>query len=202
MKEDKKNWKTLAELLAGHEGEKFYCTLYGEVELVSINTRQSCGYPITVSDKFGRRHSFCKDGKYDLLDECSECVLFPSKENRDWNVWGGGNDMDPVGCGNWKSLTFDELLDRKGNGTQFGRRLARARAKFLIDEWYGGSDGCKDDEGYSLRLEGGEVVISAFPVPADPLRFRDLRMASLFISRAENISLAREALGWQAKQNE
>lgn len=61
---------------------KLYSPLYGEVTLTNIKCHSN--YPIIVTDKFGSSHSFTVEGKYKDIGE-GECVLFPSKECRDWN---------------------------------------------------------------------------------------------------------------------
>lgn len=62
------------------KGTKLYSTVFGEVELDSIDVVSS--HPICVVFPSGD-DSFTKDGK--MFDGCDgECVLFPSKEQRDW----------------------------------------------------------------------------------------------------------------------
>ena len=63
------------------KGTKLYSTVFGEVELDSIDVVSS--HPICVVFPCGD-DSFTKDGK--MFDGCDgECVLFPSKEQRDWS---------------------------------------------------------------------------------------------------------------------
>ena len=63
------------------KGTKLYSTVFGEVELDSIDVVSS--HPICVVFPSGD-DSFTKDGK--MFDGCDgECVLFPSKEQRDWS---------------------------------------------------------------------------------------------------------------------
>lgn len=63
------------------KGTKLYSTVFGEVELDSIDVVSS--HPICVVFPRGD-DSFTKDGK--MFDGCDgECVLFPSKEQRDWS---------------------------------------------------------------------------------------------------------------------
>ena len=60
---------------------KLYSTVFGEVELDSIDVVSS--HPICVVFPSGD-DSFTKDGK--MFDGCDgECLLFPSKEQRDWS---------------------------------------------------------------------------------------------------------------------
>lgn len=79
----------LTQLLKGHEGEKFYCTMFGEVPFVCIIPNpKPFERPIKV-DAF----QLTSDGKYGLD---GECILFPSRAlyeqyplepQRAWAVW-------------------------------------------------------------------------------------------------------------------
>ena len=64
------------------EGFKLYSTTLGDVSLKEINSSE---YPIVVSTKdYSSAESFTKNGKL-LKDYNGECILFPSKDQRDWN---------------------------------------------------------------------------------------------------------------------
>lgn len=63
------------------KGTQLYSTVLGEVEFEEIGI--SPNYPIVVS-RSGGFEKFTKDGM--LYCSCDgECVLFPSREQRDWN---------------------------------------------------------------------------------------------------------------------
>lgn len=65
------------------EGTKLYCTLLGEVEFVCIE--DDCEVTqIVVCDKYTDEYKFTKEGKY-YNEEDGECLLFPSKDQRDWS---------------------------------------------------------------------------------------------------------------------
>ena len=64
------------------EGTELYTLIYGTVKLVRVKKNDEL-FPITVKMLNGQELSFTKDGKYSLVSE-GECILFPSKENRDW----------------------------------------------------------------------------------------------------------------------
>ena len=67
------------------EGDKFYSPVYGEVEFL-----QCCkGYefPIRVLDAKGIWHMFSPEGYIYSKFHDSECVLFPSANQRDWNQY-------------------------------------------------------------------------------------------------------------------
>lgn len=68
------------------KGTKVYSPMLGEMEFIEIYPNSS--YPIIAESK---RHRctpdfFTKEGKY--IDDCdAECMLFPSKDNRDWSTF-------------------------------------------------------------------------------------------------------------------
>lgn len=77
----------LTEILKGCEHNKsivMYSPLFGKCNLVSIRNPKDTSYPIIV-DTYAGVCKFTKDGKYycDAID--SECILFPSKDQRDWS---------------------------------------------------------------------------------------------------------------------
>lgn len=86
------------------KGTKLYSTVFGEVEIDSIDIVSS--HPICVVFPSGD-DSFTKDGK--MFDGCDgECVLFPSREQRDWSKFKPSKPkFDP------KTLQpFDKVLVR------------------------------------------------------------------------------------------
>ena len=95
-------------------GTKLYSPLCGEVVLNSVD-EYCIDYPIEVNCDIGQL-TFTRDGRlYDELPD-SECVLFPSKDQRDWSKftapWYKKDKFDP------KTLKpFDKIiacLDEQG----------------------------------------------------------------------------------------
>ena len=71
------------------EGTKLYSTVLGEVELCAIEYNNT--YPILVKDNIGNACSLTPNGKFvEKFD--SECVLFPSKDQRDWSKFNPKNE--------------------------------------------------------------------------------------------------------------
>ena len=64
------------------EGTKLYSTIYGDVEFVKVSNHLE--YPIEVKRRYYSIVSFTNDGRL-LAGYNGECVLFPSKEQRDWS---------------------------------------------------------------------------------------------------------------------
>lgn len=89
------------------KGTKLYSPLFGEVELVRIDMENHRFSIIVKVSEYGIPYSvvtFTAEGKwYDA--EQSECLLFPSKDNRDWNKFNlSVNTLKP----------FDKVLVRDG----------------------------------------------------------------------------------------
>lgn len=95
-------------------GLKLYSTIHGEVEFELIDDKED--YPIITSKSMNpytlsfNVQSFTKEGRY-YLYENGECVLFPSKNQRNWSKftapWYKVKKFDP------KTLQpFDKVLVR------------------------------------------------------------------------------------------
>jgi hypothetical protein len=65
------------------KGTKLYSPLVGEVRFDRIN--KTFINPIDTIDEEGDRINFTQQGTFFL--SAGECLLFPSKDQRDWNVW-------------------------------------------------------------------------------------------------------------------
>ncbi len=64
---------------------KLYCTLFGDVKFVGVND-DNADYPINIRCPNGGVMGIAFNGRYcAILD--GECILFPSKENRDWSTF-------------------------------------------------------------------------------------------------------------------
>ena len=94
------------------KGTKLYSTIHGEVTLIAINDT-SQHYPINVMLNNKTVEIFTSEGK--LLNKCDgECILFPSKTQRDWSKFTAPcykkEKFDP------KTLQpFDKVLARNFN---------------------------------------------------------------------------------------
>ena len=103
---------------------KLYSPLYGDVYFQEID-KQNSEFPIKVlyvdSDGEFNCAWFNKIGRYYNLPN-TECMLFPSKENRDWSTWKNPNvkikHFDP------KTLKpFDKVLARYYDGDKWTATL-------------------------------------------------------------------------------
>lgn len=77
----------IAEILKNvPEGTKLYSTVFGDVELVEINNESEHSIKVKICSN-NRLAAFSKEGKVGTKYPDGECVLFPSKENKDWSTF-------------------------------------------------------------------------------------------------------------------
>ena len=93
-----------------HKGTKLYSSVFGEVEFDHI--ANSSKYPIVFRLKGREWYEFLtSEGKFDIEHD-GECVLFPSKEQRDWSKfkapWYQKDKFDPNTL-----QPFDKVLVRE-----------------------------------------------------------------------------------------
>lgn len=68
------------------KGTKLYSPVFGEVELAKVDDDED--YPITCITKNGVYRIFTSNGMIFCDYSDAECMLFPSKEQRDWSKFG------------------------------------------------------------------------------------------------------------------
>lgn len=92
-----KNLNLVEILKDAPKGTKLWSPFCGECELVAVEGNYT--YPILCKASDGKEINFTKLGKYyDVFFKNGECVLFPSKENRDWStfkVFEGHKHFEP-----------------------------------------------------------------------------------------------------------
>ena len=101
----------LAEILKDcPTGTKLYSPIFGDVELVkAFSQEEAANFHIVVKLSDGETAAFTKDGRM-FAGYDGECMLFPSKEERDWGKFKHGNSkFDP------RTLKpFDKVLVKTG----------------------------------------------------------------------------------------
>ena len=136
------------------KGTKLYSPLFGEVEFVRIEIGSII---VKVLDN-GIPYSnvaFSAGGKLNNIEQ-SECLLFPSKDNRDWNKFNlSVNTLKP----------FDKVLVRD----------------YINEKWIASIFGCYEDEVdadfpyvclngrycYCIPYEGNEYLLNTSKSPKD-----------------------------------
>ena len=105
------------------KGTKLYSTVHGEVSLISCNTILC--YPIVVRLSNNREESFTAKGK--LFIDCNngECVLLPSKDQRDWSKfsapWYKKSKFDPKTLQPFAKVLVRDNNDNKWECSLFSR---------------------------------------------------------------------------------
>lgn len=66
------------------KGTKLYSSVHGEVELEEVHLISRSDYPIEVRLSNNSLDSFTSDGRL-FAQYNGECMLFPSREQRDWS---------------------------------------------------------------------------------------------------------------------
>lgn len=65
------------------EGTKLYTTIWGEVTFIKVSENVCNLYPIIIYNECDHV-GLTKDSRYLINKQDSECILFPSKDQRDW----------------------------------------------------------------------------------------------------------------------
>lgn len=87
------------------KGMKLYSPIFGELELYCVKDDKE--YPITCITRKGSYELFTSEGRYFLDYSDAECMLFPSKDQRDWSKFGvGGKKIK------YQFKPFDRVLAR------------------------------------------------------------------------------------------
>nr|DAW17226.1 MAG TPA: hypothetical protein [Caudoviricetes sp.] len=94
------------------KGLKLYSSIHGEVELVCVN-EYSDRYPIYCKAKNGKDVTFTSDGRILLEYPDAECVLFPSKDQRDWSKFGVSDQQKTA------LYPFDKVLVRNNDDDEW-----------------------------------------------------------------------------------
>ena len=84
-----KNFDLVKILKNAPKGTKLWSPLCGECELIGIKEEDN-DYPILCKANDGCNINFTNLGKfYKVICKDGECILFPSKEMRDWEKFSG-----------------------------------------------------------------------------------------------------------------
>lgn len=78
-------------------GDKAYCILFGDVTVTRVSST------IIIESKWHKLELF-SDGAY---NQNGECIIFPSKNNRDWSTWETSKECP--------FKPFDKVLMRDDN---------------------------------------------------------------------------------------
>ena len=121
------------------KGTKFYTPVWGEVVFIEVKKYEKCLYPICIDTNAASSYTcLAKDGRYITSREETECILFPSKEQRDWSKftasWYKKDKFDPNTL-----KPFDKVLVRDYCDDEW---LAGIFARYFKDSKYPYVDIC------------------------------------------------------------
>lgn len=136
------------------QGTILYCPMIGNMKFSHTDT--DLYYPIyTISVCSENVYSFTKEGKY-YNEEDGECVLFPSKDNRDWNNVSFKKDL-PIGT---PVVVFDVIYGD-----------AHTHLYNIIIRYYAGK-GKAFNDGYNSCNNHGETKWK-YVIPVDEFDFKN-----------------------------
>lgn len=192
----------LCEILKGHEGETFYSSTFGYITLIKINSNTE--YPITVQYHYsGVRESYTKEGKVTPCPN-SECTLFPSKDQRDWNKWL--EEQKHKVPKTWSELVKAKQADiytvqcnafvYKNNPDIVKSALALLKIHQLIEVGYGGNVSRKElktpIEKYLIIYNGRNLVVNCYLYGFFHIAFHTKEQAEEFLKYPENVQLLKD----------
>lgn len=189
----------LKEILKGHEGEKFYSSVYGCVTLIEVD---DSSLPIAIkSEATCNTHYLTSDGKlYNIKD--TECILFPSKEQRDWNKWieeqrdKGPKTWKEMECHNERVWDTIRLLEYWSTDQAIKSAIAFLKIHQLIEYGYGGNithdEWNNGDFKYAISWHESALFINGYYLQYSPVAFRTKKLAEEFLSYPENERLVKD----------
>lgn len=187
----------LIEILKGHEGESFYCSYLGEPVML-----------VRISKMIYAR---CEDRRvvvfYDNGSSCigGECMLFPSKTQRDWDRWNEENnpklprvwsDIPTSKTEIWYSIS---CMDYKSSDPAIKSALALLKIYQLIEVGYGGNVTEKEiRKGTDYYTIISSDIFGIFQIKkvrlnkSNSIAFHTLKQAHDFLKYNDNIQLLRD----------
>ena len=110
----------LAEILKDcPTGTKLYSPVYGDVELVkAFSQEEAANFHIVVKLSDGETAAFTKGGKL-FVEYNGECMLFPGKDQRDWNKFKVKQPVNDKGIIMW--VYIDNLLLKQFRKSKQGK---------------------------------------------------------------------------------
>lgn len=188
----------LCEILKGHEGKSFYSPAYGDVKLIKAIS----GGPIIVKTD-NHQISFNPNGI--LLFTKGECMLFPSKDQRNWNKWveeqkskvpKTWNEMTSKYCNVevWQHISH---MDYGSTEPIVKSALALLKIHQLIEAGYGGNLsneelGSEDIYYISYYIPNKELLVTDGGLYKSHIAFHTEKQATEFLSYPENVQLLKD----------
>lgn len=146
------------------KGTILYSPLVGEVILTYVSVDDK-NYPITTIAKDTKEYfSFTSDGRYYNEEPNSECILFPSKDCRDWSKFNVSTNVLKTGDHVlWRTKDDDEFLGVLYRFTEKGQGVIN-----IFQE-----DQCYSADVYIKDLTKVEKFDAKWLKPGDAVLVRD-----------------------------
>lgn len=111
------------------KGTKLYSTIYGDVEFVKVSNHLE--YPIEVKRRYYSIGSFTNDGRL-LAGYNGECVLFPSKDQRDWSKFMNKQSEKEELCESQEITKWAYISDPLQKQSKFDPKTLQPFDKVLV----------------------------------------------------------------------
>ena len=111
------------------KGTKLYSTIYGDVEFVKVSNHLE--YPIEVKRRYYSIGSFTNDGRL-LAGYNGECVLFPSKDQRDWSKFMNKQSETEELCESQEITKWAYISDPLQKQSKFDPKTLQPFDKVLV----------------------------------------------------------------------
>ena len=111
------------------KGTKLYSTIYGDVEFVKVSNHLE--YPIEVKRRYYSIGSFTNDGRL-LAGYNGECVLFPSKDQRDWSKFMNKQSETEELCESQEITKWAYISDPLPKQSKFDPKTLQPFDKVLV----------------------------------------------------------------------
>lgn len=204
----------LCEILKGHEGETFYSPIAGNIILKQVSNNSDFENPLIFKDANNTLVTFKANGCYVSIFKNAEPVLFPSKNQRDWNKWlEEQKSKVPKTWHEYKTIHYNNInngygdysIDISGNRCEgWVRRntsieksaLALIKIHQLIEAGYGGNtDKTKEFYSISYDILAEKFIVQNYKgIIYDNfiISFHNKNQAEEFLSYPENVQLLKD----------
>lgn len=202
----------LCKILKGHEGETFYYYGKGDVILQEIQNRYDKPYQLKFFKRFGYTEYLYLNIYGTFHSGDNSLMLFPSKDQRDWNKWIREQNLEVP-------KTWSEIIKTKeynnyrlhyvksndedyytSNGVTPIEKSALALLKIhqLIEVGYGGNVTYEEwDKNYTCFVICYDTMLKRFVIGRCVSNIRHLafhteEQAKEFLSKPENVQLLKD----------
>lgn len=156
----------LTEILEGCEGMEFYTTTHGNAKLVGINDTV---FPLEFRPTdFNVTIKLSPTGGYTNI---GECIVFPSKDQRDWSKFEKPSKFPKTYADAHQMLSTEEGVDLSDDMCELISLLEARNAYWKVDgNWK--PDWSASSTKYVIYYYGGEIELDGYEHASRILAFR------------------------------